>query len=36
MCMMKNIFFIGIYAIFPNVAPEPTALDARPLVRNAG
>ena len=32
MCMMKNILFIGIYEMFPNVAPEPTALGARSLV----
>ena len=32
MRMMKNILFIGIYAIFPNVPPVQTALGARSLV----
>ena len=32
MRMMKNILFSGIYAIFSNVSPEPTALGAPSLV----
>jgi hypothetical protein len=34
--MMKNNFFLSIYADFPKVSPGPTALGARSLVRNAG
>ena len=36
MRMMKKSLLLGIYANFSKVSPEPTALGARSLVRNAG